>query len=195
MTWARWVFTVASLRNRSRAISALDRPRPTCRSTSSSRSVRFRSRCGVSGPGGGRLQKSSTSRRTSPGASRASPALTVRMACTSWSRRTSLTRKPLARLCCWPDRPPRRQRRHPGRGDGFDRLAHLRHGGGPATGLEPSHNRTARRLNETAQGTRASALHDARPAVLMNGWTAGPGEHKVNPLRAVGVGHGADGCL
>jgi hypothetical protein len=96
-----WVFTVASPTNSSAPISALLRPCPMSPSTSRSRGVN-RSRPGASttpepaAAGPGRRAKSSMRRRVTAGASSASPPATTRTACTRSSRRTSLSRNPLA---------------------------------------------------------------------------------------------------
>jgi hypothetical protein len=91
------VLTVVSLTNSSAAISALDRPRATSFSTSTSRSVSACSGCGTdSSPDGSRPAYLSSSRRVMLGASIASPAATTRIACTSSAAGASLSRKPLA---------------------------------------------------------------------------------------------------
>ena len=78
-----WVRTVASPRTSSAAISALDRPRATSLSTSSSRLVSSSSLGGRVVPGAGRRTNSLIMRWTIAGASCASPAAVACMASTS----------------------------------------------------------------------------------------------------------------
>src|SRR5690606_11428804 len=97
-TFPTCVFTVVSLTTSSAAISAFDSPRATCASTSRSRSV------SVSSPGGGASSRTagsrdanrSSSRRVTLGATIASPAATIRIACTRSSGGESFSRNPLA---------------------------------------------------------------------------------------------------
>jgi hypothetical protein len=99
-----WVLTVSSVTTRRAAISALDRPAATSRSTSVSRGVSVRSAAEGAAPlpapsaaECGRVRANSLiSRLVTPGASRASPEATTRTPSNSRSAVTSLSRKPLA---------------------------------------------------------------------------------------------------
>ena len=89
------VLVVPSETNRRSAMSELDRPRASRPSTSTSRRVRSATGRWVR-VGGARCTKASITRRVTPGASRASPEATTRIAAASSSAGASLSRKPEA---------------------------------------------------------------------------------------------------
>jgi hypothetical protein len=103
-----WLFTVVSARWRCAPISALDSPRATSSSTSTSRGdSRSLIRCPPSPAGSSAI--CSSSRRVTDGARTASPAAITRTASVSWSAVASFSRKP--------DAPARRASVTVGRGE------------------------------------------------------------------------------